>query len=170
MTASDRLPAGSFPPGFFPRRRTAALLFALILVLGCFPASAQEASQAGLQSESIVGQSASAAGEAARPITIIPTTYSAQETHKGSQKTGKASFGRFAIVSVGAFPFALFYTNFVFDTAKFLINDFDVQYAPWPFKSQYSAATPTQEMFLRLGVSVGLSAAVGLFDVLLPHR
>jgi hypothetical protein len=81
-----------------------------------------------------------------------------------------ARLKRMAITGVGAFPFALFYTNFVFDSLRFAGNEFQTQYAPWPFKNQFSAEVDTSEKFLRLGVSIGASAIVGILDALIQRR
>ncbi|MCE5256452.1 MAG: hypothetical protein LLF89_06350 [Spirochaetaceae bacterium] len=102
----------------------------------------------------------------------IPLTYLASGQNPATpQKTSKASFslGRFIIVSVGAFPFSYFYTNFAFDSVKFVANGFDTTYAPWPFNSQSSSSVTTSERFIRLGVSAGLCLIVGSLDIFLPR-
>lgn len=77
---------------------------------------------------------------------------------------GEDPLGRLAIVSLGSFPILLFYTDFSFDLGKFLINGFDANYAPWPFKSEYSNAPSMGEKAARIGVAIGASAAVGAID------
>ena len=99
----------------------------------------------------------------------IPITYSPPPSPSGRRKTA-AVLGRLAVTGLGALPFTLFYANFVFDTARFIGNGFDSQYAPWPFKNQYSAEVTSTETFIRLGVALGLSAAIGLLDVIVPRK
>ena len=107
-------------------------------------------------------------------ISPIPLTYLASDK-KGAPSAGTKStkpvfsLGRFVTLSVGTFPFAYFYTNFVFDIAKFAISGFDTTYAPWPFNSDSSSTVTTSENFVRLGVSAGLCLAVGVLDIFLPH-
>lgn len=107
-------------------------------------------------------------GAAMSPIaTPIPKTYSAGTEPAGATRkdVGKKAW-RALVTGAGAFPFAYFYTNFVFDGLRFVENGFDVQYAPWPFKTQYSAEVSVSETFVRLGVSIGLSAVIGVLDAL----
>lgn len=99
----------------------------------------------------------------------IPQTFLPPAVPKEKRKTG-AVLGRIAITGLGSLPFTLFYANFVFDAARFVGNGFDTQYAPWPFKTQYSAAVTSEETFLRLGVSLGVSAVIGILDVLIPRK
>ena len=107
-------------------------------------------------------------GESAAPRSI-PITYTPPPTPPGKKKTA-AVLGRLAVTGLGSLPFTLFYANFIFDTVRFVDNGFDSQYAPWPFKSQYSAEVTTSETFIRLGVALGLSAAIGLLDVIIPRE
>jgi hypothetical protein len=75
--------------------------------------------------------------------------------------------GRLAIVTLGSFPILLFYTDFSFDLGKFFFNGFDANYAPWPFKSEYSDSPSAGEKAARIGVAIGASAAVGAIDYLI---
>ena len=70
--------------------------------------------------------------------TPIPKTYTGSPSAKTEKKPGEKLW-RIAIIGAGTFPIALFYTNFIFDSVRFAANGFDAQYAPWPFKNQYSA-------------------------------
>jgi hypothetical protein len=97
----------------------------------------------------------------------IPTIAAPVE-HRSSPFLDKAK--RLAIVGIGTIPFAIFYTDFVFDAVRYVSNGFDVQYAPWPFKNQYSAIVNTNERFMRLGASIGASLIVGFTSVLIPYR
>jgi hypothetical protein len=74
------------------------------------------------------------------------------------------------IVAAGALPFAIFYTDFAFDMYRFVGKGFDVQYAPWPFKNQYSAALSTGEKFIRVGVAIGVAATIGLLSITIPYH
>jgi len=101
--------------------------------------------------------------------TSIPKTYSPPSVPPVKKKTATV-FGRLAIIGLGSLPFTLFYTNFIFDASRFVGNGFDVQYAPWPFKTQYSAQVSTGETFTRLGISLGISAAIGILDALITLK
>lgn len=101
--------------------------------------------------------------------TPIPKTLLPAGTAKANASV-PARLKRMAITGAGTFPFALFYTNLIFDSIRFAGNDFQTQYAPWPFKNQFSAAVDTGEKFLRLGVSIGASAMVGMLDALIQRR
>lgn len=90
----------------------------------------------------------------------------AQEDSPKTQPRPPSRAWRAFIVGVGSFPFTFFYTNFSFDSFYFVYNGFDAAYAPWPFKSQYSVAPDTPEVFIRLGVSVGLSALIGILGAI----
>ena len=137
--------------------RGAALL--VIAALALFAAPIRGPSMLSAQ------ESVSATSPAATPI---PKTYSAGTAPaKAKDKdVGKRAW-RALVTGAGAFPFAYFYTNFVFDGARFVKNGFDAQYAPWPFKTQYSAEVSVEETFIRLGVSIGASAVVGILDALI---
>jgi hypothetical protein len=77
---------------------------------------------------------------------------------------------RLAIIGIGAIPFTIFYTDIIFDTIRYISNGFDLQYAPWPFKNQYSALVGRDERFLRLGASLGASLIIGFASVVIPYR
>jgi len=102
-------------------------------------------------------------------FTPIPITYSATATLPPKNSIDKKLW-RIAVIGVGSFPFTLFYTNFIFDSVRFAAHSFDVQYAPWPFKTQYSAAVSTSETFLRLGVSAGMGVIIGIIDAVIQRR
>jgi hypothetical protein len=96
----------------------------------------------------------------------IPLTYDPSAAKK-TVAAKKPSLGRAVVIAFGSLPFTAFYTDFVFDSVRFATNGFDLQYAPWPLKNSYSAAVSTSERFIRLGVSLGLSAAIGIIDLIL---
>lgn len=122
--------------------------------------------QSGLPEES--GGSKEQGGTAS--AAVLPpgavSTMTSGSNHSSAAIAG-ARLGRLATISVGSFPFTYFYANFLFDLVRFAVNDYDAAYAPWPFKSQNSAAVESAETFQRLGAAVGASLAVGLMDLLL---
>jgi len=101
--------------------------------------------------------------------TPIPRTYEGTEPVRTESRAG-AAIWRATIIAAGAFPFAYFYSNFIFDSVRFAGSGFDTQYAPWPMKTQFSAEVSTGETFARLGVSLGLCAVVGILDALIPGK
>jgi len=74
------------------------------------------------------------------------------------------ALARFGIVSFGSFPILLFYTDFSFDLGRYVVNGFDSNYAPWPFKSEYTESPTEAELLTRIGVAVGASLTVGAID------
>jgi hypothetical protein len=108
-------------------------------------------------------QTLTAAGLEASPIPLTYDPVAAKKTTAAK----RPNLGRAIVIAFGSLPFTAFYTDFVFDSVRFADNGFDLQYAPWPLKNSYSAAVGTSERFIRLGVSLGLSAAIGLIDLIL---
>jgi hypothetical protein len=102
--------------------------------------------------------------------TPIPITYASgtEPAKKKAKDVGQMAW-RALVTGAGTFPFAYFYTNFIFDGVRFVESGFDAQYAPWPFKTQYSAEVSVSETFVRLGVSMGISAVVGILDALVQR-
>jgi hypothetical protein len=76
-------------------------------------------------------------------------------------------YSRFEIVSLGSFPFMLFYTGFVFDLGRYAANSFDSSYAPWPFQGAYSVALSDSDRLTRIGAALGASMVVGAIDAYL---
>ncbi len=74
---------------------------------------------------------------------------------------------RFEIIAFGSYPIALFYTTLAFDLGAYIDSGYDVRYAPWPFKSEYSARLSEGEVLLRLGSAACLSLAVAGIDALI---
>jgi hypothetical protein len=73
------------------------------------------------------------------------------------------SLRRAEIIGVGVLPFSLFFTGFAFDSFRFVVNGFDIAYAPWPFKPDAAYNPTDSEKLLTLGIAVGLSiVAVGV--------
>ena len=73
-------------------------------------------------------------------------------------------FRRFEIVSLGAFPIMLFYSDFGFDLQRYSAHNFDSLYTPWPFKSPTSAPLTDSERYARIGVALGACVIVGAID------
>jgi hypothetical protein len=115
------------------------------------------------QSASEGSQTPASSRLAASPI---PLTYDPSAAKK-TAAARKPGLGRTVVIAFGSLPFTVFYTDFIFDSVRFATNGFDLQYAPWPLKNAYSAAVSSSERFLRLGVSLGLSAAIGIIDLIL---
>jgi hypothetical protein len=76
-------------------------------------------------------------------------------------------FSRFEIVSLGAVPIVLFYTDFAFDLQRCATHDFSRAYAPWPIKDESYVALTQKEVAWRLGTALGLSFAGGAVDGLI---
>ncbi len=74
---------------------------------------------------------------------------------------------RTATTGTGSFPFTYFFTNLVFDLARFGISGFDTDYAPWPFRTQSSAGITQGERIARIGTAFGFSLVIGLLDAIL---
>ncbi|MFA5852619.1 MAG: hypothetical protein WC820_07960 [Spirochaetales bacterium] len=142
------------------------LLFFVLLFGGFGRCEAQANSQAPKDGSISSLQTAELA---AASYTPIPITYSASSAVAPKNAAGKKLW-RIAIIGAGSLPFTLFYTNFIFDSVRFATHSFDVQYAPWPFKTQYSAAVSTGETFLRLGVSAGVGVIIGIIDAVIQRR
>ncbi|MFH2114040.1 MAG: hypothetical protein ABIJ86_06000 [Spirochaetota bacterium] len=80
------------------------------------------------------------------------------------------SLRRFEIVSLGAFPVLLFYSRIALDTGRYVSNGFDSSYAPWPFRNEFSYKRDSDEQWLAVKVSLGLSIGVGVLDYFLLSR
>jgi hypothetical protein len=146
-----------------PYRFVVSAIFLASFIFGSLgPCFSQDLSEARTETgtETVSGNAAS---------TPIPTTYSAPAIPPVKKKAA-AVLSRLAITGLGSLPFTLFYTNFIFDAVRFAGNGFDVQYAPWPFKTQYSAQVSSGETIMRLGVSLGISAAIGILDAVIPRK
>jgi len=74
---------------------------------------------------------------------------------------------RFEIVSFGAFPIMLFYSNIGFDLSRYIRSGYDSYYAPWPLKSEYSYQASDSEILASIGTAVLLSIGVGTVDAII---
>ncbi len=77
---------------------------------------------------------------------------------------------RFEIIAVGAFPIMLFYTDIGFGIGRYIGSGFDSRYAPWPFIDSSSILPDDSERLLRIGVAVGISCAIAVFDLVASLR
>lgn len=143
------------------REKRSGALFLVLAALALFAAPIRGGAMLSAQ------ENAASISPAATPI---PITYAfGMEPVKTRAKDVGGMAWRALVTGAGTFPFAYFYTNFIFDGMRFIENGFDAQYAPWPFKTQYSAEVSVSETFVRLGVSMGISAVVGILDALVQR-
>jgi hypothetical protein len=125
---------------------------AVLLALAALGAAAQAPSQAAAPTQVQAGSQSGPQGDS--------TAMQAPEKEENL-------LSRLEIVSLGSFPIMLFYTGFVFDIGRLVANNFDSQYAPWPFQSAYSAPLTDSERLTRLGAALGASLVVGGIDLYL---
>jgi hypothetical protein len=74
---------------------------------------------------------------------------------------------RAEIIAIGSFPFTLFFTNFAYDTYRFVANGFDPAYRPWPFRGPGSAGFTKGERIGVIVASLSLSAVIAVVDYFL---
>lgn len=80
---------------------------------------------------------------------------------------------RFEIIAIGVFPIMLFYTCFTFDMYRYVANDFDSMYAPWPFKNEFSYKPMSEEQYQSVviaGIASLIFAGVDYFLYLRKQR
>lgn len=145
------------------KRATLALLLAALCCGALFP------------------QTSAASSSASGVAGALPQPYKAAEFPGWAH-----DLRRFEIVTIGSFPFALFYTGFSLDMVRFfggksigfsisslgqanpfVVNDvdaFNLAYAPWPIKSSSSYVTTSDEKALTIMVGVVLALGIGLTD------
>ncbi len=92
----------------------------------------------------------------------LPAPYEASEFPDWALK-----LRRWEIVSLGVFPIALFYSRLSFDFGRYAGSGFQPEYAPWPFKNEYSYRPSDDEQRTAFLVAAGLSLAVGGIDALI---
>lgn len=67
--------------------------------------------------------------------------------------------GRMVIISVGIFPFTSFFTQEALDTTRWIQNNYNPIYTPWPFKNQYpyvmTQAENEQVLYISIGSAIG---------------
>jgi hypothetical protein len=77
---------------------------------------------------------------------------------------------RAEIVAFGAFPFAMFATTFTIDTYRLASHDWDMLYAPWPFKPAGAIVMTQDELKNTITIAVGLSLAISIADYLIVRH
>jgi hypothetical protein len=93
------------------------------------------------------------------PAAPIPEEYGKDEFGPGLR-----ALRRGEIVMLGSLPLSLFLTFEVFDTYRFIANDEDLQYAPWPFRQADAASYSTAETVGVLVAAVSVSLLVAVAD------
>lgn len=78
-------------------------------------------------------------------------------------------FRRFEIIAFGSLPITLLYTNISFQVYHFIENDFDMNWAPWPFEGSSTDSITDSERFLRIGVAAGVAVAIAGVDALIRY-
>ena len=142
--------------------RAARCLAAAILALGSAVAMVAQTQD---QAMSVPVAPTQTAPAQATPAPVMPA---ANEIFPPSAPAKPENpWSRFEIVSLGSFPIMLFYTGFVFDLGRFVVNGFNAAYAPWPFQGTSSAALTTSDRLTRIGAALGSSLVVGAVDAYL---
>ena len=78
---------------------------------------------------------------------------------------------RGSIVAFGAFPFMYLFSNFSFDSYRFVLNNGDMRYAPWPFTAAGGGGRTQGDRFRVLGIAVGSSVFIAMIDYgIVLHR
>ena len=80
----------------------------------------------------------------------------------------KAAY-RAEAVTVGSFPFTLFFTLEVYDTFRYVSNGFNPSFAPWPLGSGTAVQYSTDETVWLAVSAVSLSMVIAGIDFLIGH-
>ncbi len=131
-----------------------ALGIGLAALLMSLAASAPLSAQLQTPASSSAAPSAAPAAAAVAPASDLLLAPSAPEN----------PLRRFEIVSLGAFPIMLFYSDFGFDLQRYFAHNFDSFYAPWPFKNPTSAPITDLDRYTRIGAALGACMIVGGID------
>jgi hypothetical protein len=70
-------------------------------------------------------------------------------------------------VSVGSFPFTLFFTLEVYDTYRYVTRGFNPSYAPWPLGSAVATTYSSQETAWLAVSAISLSVMIAGIDFLI---
>ena len=68
------------------------------------------------------------------------------------------------IVAFGTLPFTYFFTTFIYDSYRYIANDYNARYAPWPFKPADSIDMKQNELWAAFGIAAGVSITLALVD------
>ena len=71
---------------------------------------------------------------------------------------------RAEIIAFGSFPFAYFFSSFVYDAYRCVIHDWDMRYAPWPFEAAGSIGKSQDERKKVLLIAAGTAVFISLID------
>ena len=71
---------------------------------------------------------------------------------------------RAEIITFGSFPFAYFFSNFIYDTYRWSNNGWDTRYAPWPITSAGAVSQTQSEKIMTLGIAAGAAVLIALVD------
>lgn len=105
-------------------------------------------------------QTDSASEENGKPTSIDLPSFSYKYTKE-------SLVSRSFVLSIGLFPFSYFYVGTALDIVRFASHDFSADYAPWPFKTQYSVALTNEEIWWKLGIASGTSVLFGILGAIL---
>jgi hypothetical protein len=120
------------------------------------------------------GQENPPAAPPAAPPATAPVTTPPAAALPAAEEYGPEEFApwlrdlrRGEIILFGSFPVSLFVCFEVFDLYRFFANDYQIQYAPWPFRPQDAAQYSTGEKTGLLVAAVSVSLLVAGADYLI---
>lgn len=102
------------------------------------------------------------AAASARAQDHTPQPYSPEEFQSWMKDAYRAE-----AVMVGSFPFTLFATLEVYDTARYISNGFNPSYAPWPLGSGTAVSYSSSETLWLVASAVSLSMVLSGIDFLI---
>jgi hypothetical protein len=91
-----------------------------------------------------------------------PQPYAPEEFTRSMKEAWRA-----AAIFVGSYPFSLFFTLEVYDTVRYVSNNFGPGYAPWPFGSGTAVSYTGEETLWLVASSISLSMVISGIDFLL---
>ncbi|MCL2479038.1 MAG: hypothetical protein FWF22_06025, partial [Treponema sp.] len=95
-----------------------------------------------------------------------PTTPAAGFDMTGSPQWAK-DLRRGEIVAFGSFPFTFFFSSFFMDTYRYVSNNQDIRYAPWPFKPAGAVDMTYDQQMLTIGIAASGAIVIALVDHLI---
>jgi hypothetical protein len=102
------------------------------------------------------------AAASAQDETPTPEEYTEEEFSEWLHDLRRAE-----IVLVGSFPITMFVTVFAYDIIRYASNEFQPEYAPWPFKGPNAVGLEDEERRGVLIAGVSISGLLALADFLL---
>ncbi len=103
-----------------------------------------------------------AVGSSAAAQDVTPQPYSPDEFQDWMKKAFRAE-----AVFVGSFPFTLFLTLEAYDSMRYVSNNLNPSYAPWPFGSGSAVTYSAQETLWLALTAVSLSMVISGIDFLI---